>query len=71
MREPFALIGSLTVIGVTLWLARRRGLSAGILLGVWMGLLPLHVYHSREAYYYVVVMACAAGMMLDTADLMA
>lgn len=36
-----------------------------------MGLLPFHVYHSREAYYYVVVMAFAAGMTLTTADLLA
>ena len=71
VREPFALLGSLTVAGVAIWLARRRGLAAGVLAGVWMGLLPFHVYQSREAYYYVVVMAAAAGMTLYTADLLA
>lgn len=71
VREPFAVLGSLTVAGVAIWLARRRGLAAGVLAGVWMGLLPFHVYHSREAYYYVVVMAAAAGMTLYTADLLA
>lgn len=71
VREPFALLGSLTVAGVAIWLARRRGVAAGVLLAVWMGLLPFHVYHSREAYYYVVAMAAAAGMTLCTADLLA
>ncbi|MFM8634640.1 MAG: hypothetical protein ACKOEX_07505 [Planctomycetia bacterium] len=70
VREPFALIGSATVAGVAAWLARRRGLAAGVLVGVWMGLLPFHVLQSREAYYYVVVMAASAGMTLLTADLM-
>lgn len=71
VREPFALLGSLTVAGVAIWLARRRGVAAGVLVAVWMGLLPFHVYHSREAYYYVVAMAAAAGMTLCTADLLA
>jgi len=71
VREPFALLGTLTVAGVAVWLARRRGLAAGVFVGVWMGLLPFHVYQSREAYYYVVVMAAAAGMTLCTADLLA
>lgn len=70
VREPFALLGTLTVAGVAIWLARRRGTAAGVLVAVWMGLLPFHVYQSREAYYYVVAMATAAGMTLCTADML-
>jgi hypothetical protein len=70
LREPFALLGTLTVAGVAVWLTRRRGLAAGVLVGVWMAFLPFHVAQSREAYYYVVVMAAAAGMTLSTADLL-
>ena len=69
LREPFALIGCLTVAGVAVWLYRRRGFSAAAILGVWLGLLPFHVHQSREAYYYVVVMAVSAGMTLHTVDL--
>ncbi|MFM9058828.1 MAG: hypothetical protein ACKOSQ_06885 [Planctomycetaceae bacterium] len=69
VREPYALIGLLTVVGVMVWLFRRRGLAAAVLVGVWMGLLPYHVAQSREAYYYVVVMAFSAGMTLQTVDL--
>jgi hypothetical protein len=71
LREPFALLGCLTVAGSVVWLVRRRGLSAGILLGLWLGLLPFHVDQSREAYYYVLAMACAAGLTLHTVDMLA
>lgn len=71
VREPFALLGTLTVAGVAIWLARRRGVATGVLVAVWMGLLPFHVYQSREAYYYVVVMAASAGMTLCTVDMLA
>jgi len=71
VREPFALIGWLTVVGCMIWLTRRRGLAAGVMVGIWMGLLPFHVYQSREAYYYVVVMAFASGLTLYSADLIA
>jgi len=70
VREPFALLGSLTVVGTSVWLMRRRGIAAGFLLGMWMALLPFHVYQSREAYYYIVVMAFASGMTLCTVDLL-
>lgn len=69
VREPYALLGIMTVGGVMAWLARRRGPAAAVLVGTWMGLLPYHVAQSREAYYYVVVMAFSAGMTLHTADL--
>jgi hypothetical protein len=71
LREPYALIGTLTVVGVTWWLTRRRGIAAGVLVGIWISLLPYHVYQSREAYYYVVAMAFAAGMTLQTVDMLA
>ncbi len=70
VREPFALLGTLTVVGVAAWLAARRRLAAGMFVGLWMALLPFHVYQSREAYYYVVVMAMAAGMTLLAVDLL-
>jgi hypothetical protein len=68
VRMPFALQGWLTVAGCALWMLRRRGWAAAVLVAVWMGLLPFHVYHSREAYYYALVMAAAAGMVLRGAD---
>lgn len=69
VREPFALLGVLTVAGVAVWLIRRRGWYAGLLAGLWLALLPFHVYQSREAYYYIVVMAFSAGLTLQTAAL--
>lgn len=71
VRQPFALLGWLTVGLCAAWAMRRRGAGAGLLLGVWMALLPYHVYHSREAYYYVAVMLFSAGMTLRGADFMA
>jgi hypothetical protein len=68
LRQPFALIGWLTVAFCCGWVIRRRGLGAGLLMGVWLAIIPLHVYHSREAYYYVLVMCFASGMTLRGAD---
>jgi len=68
LRQPFALLGWLTVMFCAGWMIRRRGWGAGLLLGVWMAILPLHLYHSREAYYYVLVMLFASGMTLRGAD---
>ncbi len=70
VREPYAILGTLTVIGVAAWLSRRRGLAAAMLVGVWMSLLPYHLYQSREAYYYVAAMALAGGMTLQTVDML-
>ncbi|NLB65962.1 MAG: hypothetical protein GX803_05790 [Lentisphaerae bacterium] len=70
-REPFALFGLATVGLCTLWMLKRRGIGAGLLLGLWLAILPYHVYHSREAYYYVVLMFFSAGMTLRAADLLA
>ena len=68
VREPFALLGWLTVAFCSVWAMRRRGIGAGLLLGVWMAVLPYHVYHSREAYYYALAMFFSAGMVLRGAD---
>jgi hypothetical protein len=68
IRQPFALMGWLTVGFCAVWMMRRRGLGAGVLLGAWLALSPYHVYHSREAYYYVQVMLFSAGMALRGAD---
>lgn len=68
VRQPFALLGWATVAFCAAWTMRRRGIGAGLLLGVWMAILPYHVYHSREAYYYVLVMLFSSGMVLRGAD---
>ncbi|MGD9613450.1 MAG: hypothetical protein AB7V22_11200 [Kiritimatiellia bacterium] len=68
IRQPFALLGWLTVAFGALWATRRRGLGAGLLLGAWLAILPFHVYHSREAYYYVLAMGFASGLAWRGAD---
>ena len=68
VRQPFALLGWLTVALCAGWMMRRKGLGAGLLLGTWLAILPYHVYHSREAYYYVLVMLFSSGMVLRGAD---
>ncbi len=70
VREPFALIGWLTVIGMAGWLYRRKQPWAAVMAALWMGLLPFHVYQSREAYYYVLVMACSGAFTLYAVDLL-
>mgnify|MGYP001102392549 CR=1 FL=1 len=70
IREPFALLGLLTVAFCMAWTLRRRGIGAGVLAGVWMAVVPFHVYHSREAYYYTLLMWFASGMALRGADFM-
>lgn len=69
-RQPFAWLGALTVMMCMVWMWRRRGAIPALLLGVWLGLLPFHVYHSREAYYYAVTMLGAAGLALRSVDLL-
>lgn len=68
VREPFAFLGWITIAGCMLWMARRWGWSAAFLFGCWMAFLPFHVFQSREAYYYVVAMALAAGLACVTID---
>lgn len=68
VRLPFAAFGWLTVLLCSLWLALRLGLGTAVLACAWMGLLPFHVYQSREAYYYVVAMFFATGLALTTME---
>ncbi len=70
IREPFALTGWLTVVVTSFWIMKRAGVFAAVLFGLWLGLLPFHVYQSREAYYYVVVMAISTGFILHSAGLL-
>ena len=70
VRQPFALLGFGTVLFCVGWLWRRKRWAAAALCAVWLGLLPFHVYHSREAYYYVLTMFLSAGMFLRGADLL-
>lgn len=69
VRQPMALMGWLTVALCAAWTWRRRGAAAGALVAVWLGLLPFHVYHSREAYYYAPLMLFGAWATLRTVDL--
>ena len=66
VRRPFALLGWLGVVAVAVWLYVRRGWTAAWLGAVWLGLLPIHAYHSREAYYYAPLL-CMAGLALPWA----
>lgn len=68
VRFPFALLGWLTVALGAWWLWRRGRHGAACLWSVWVGLLPFHVYQSREAYYYGLAMLGAAGLAGKTAD---
>ena len=67
VRRPFALLGWLGVAAVAVWLYVRRGWMAAWLAAVWLGLLPLHAYHSREAYYYAPLLGMA-GLALPWAE---
>jgi len=69
VRQPMALMGWATVALCAVWTWRRRGPAAGTLAAVWLGLLPFHVYHSREAYYYAPLMLFGAWMTLRAVDL--
>lgn len=69
VRQPMALMGWATVALCAAWAWRRRGAAAGALTAVWLGLLPFHVYHSREAYYYAPLMLFGAWMTLRAVDL--
>jgi hypothetical protein len=66
VREPFALLGCLTVLICIVWLWRNRGIRPVLLASVWLGLSPFLVYHSREAYYYAAGMFFSTGMLFAT-----
>ncbi len=61
IRLPFALFGIGTLLLCALGVTRVWGGRAGLLLLLWMSLNPFHLYESREAYYYVLVMFFSAG----------
>lgn len=69
IREPFALLGWLTVAACMGWTLRRFSLYAALLVGCWLALLPFHIFQSREAYYYTPGIAFAAVFSFVTADL--
>ena len=69
VRQPMALMGWATVVLCAAWAWRRRGAAVGALAAVWLGLLPFHVYQSREAYYYAPLMLFGSWMTLRAVDL--
>ena len=68
VREPFALLGWLSVLACMVWCGRRCNPESGLLAGLWMALLPFHVYHSREAYYYAPVLFFSSLMLMAAMD---
>ena len=68
VREPFALLGWLSVLACMVWCGRRCNPESGLLAGLWMALAPFHVYHSREAYYYAPTLFCGALMLIAAMD---
>ncbi|MBP1588816.1 MAG: hypothetical protein ILO10_01320 [Kiritimatiellae bacterium] len=60
VRLPFALLGGASVAALAAWLWFRGRRGAAGLAAVWLALLPLHLYHSREAYYYAPELFMAA-----------
>lgn len=67
-RMPFAMAGFLTVWVCAGWVWRRRGFWPALLLLAWMGILPFHVYFSREAGHAVWSMLFAALLFFRTLD---
>lgn len=68
VREPFALLGWLSVLACMLWCRKRCNPESGLLAGLWMALSPFHVYHSREAYYYAPTLFFSALMLTAAMD---
>jgi len=61
VRFPFALAGWLTVLLCGIIAAKWFNWNAAILTWTWMAVNPFHVYESREAYYYALLMFASAG----------
>lgn len=68
IRLPFALLGIATVWLCVILTLRRWGLLSALLLALWMGLNPFHVYQSREAYYYVLTIFFSTGSLFACID---
>lgn len=64
VRLPFALFGLATVLLCVFWIYRTGQFLAAFVVAVWMALNPFHIYESREAYYYVLLMFFSAGSAL-------
>jgi uncharacterized membrane protein len=65
IRLPFALFGLATVLICAVWVGKRWGIGSAFILLLWMGLSPFHVYETREAYYYVLLMFFSAGSVFS------
>lgn len=65
VRVPFALVGlaTLWLCGWGVW--RRWGWLTALLSITWMTFNPFHLYESREAYYYVLLMFFSAGTVFS------
>lgn len=65
IRFPFALMGIITVALCAFGSLRRWGIVTGCVVALWMGLNPFHLYQSREAYYYVMLMLFSGGSVFS------
>lgn len=70
-REPYALLGCLTLLVGVAWLWRKEGRYAALLAALWLGLSPFLIYHSREAYFYAACIFFSTGMALQTVNMLA
>ncbi|MCF7838108.1 MAG: hypothetical protein K9N49_05715 [Candidatus Marinimicrobia bacterium] len=68
LRFPGAVLGVLTVLILAGWTGRRWGPAPGLLAGLWLALNPYHLYESREAYYYGLLMFAATLFSLYTLE---
>lgn len=69
-REPYALLGCLTLLVCVVWLWRKDGRCSALLAALWLGLSPFLVYHSREAYFYASSIFFSTGMALQTVNML-
>ncbi|MDD4342281.1 MAG: hypothetical protein PHO14_08630, partial [Kiritimatiellae bacterium] len=70
-REPYALLGCLTLLVGVAWLWRKEGRYAALLAALWLGLSPFLIYHAREAYFYAACIFFSTGMALQTVNMLA
>lgn len=61
IRLPFAVFGIATLLVSAIATLKFWGVKPALLLLLWMSLNPFHLYESREAYNYVLVMFFGAG----------
>ena len=70
VREPFAILGVLTVLLSIVFMYRYAGIYAATLAGVWLTFHPFLIYHSREAYYYGPALLFTTGATFCTVGLL-